>query len=316
MALNVLALAGGVGGAKLADGLAQALPDENLTVVVNTGDDFEHLGLHISPDLDTVVYTLAGLASRRRGWGRAQETWHALETLRDLGGADWFRLGDKDIGLHLFRTERLRNGATLSEVTAAVCRALGVGPTVLPMSDQRIATMVGTSDGELPFQTYFVAHRCEPAVKAFRFRGAREARPAPGVMHAVRRADLVVICPSNPLVSIDPILAVPDLRQALEPKEVVAVSPIVGGKALKGPAAKMYRELGQEPSASTVARHYGPLLDGFVLDEADRAEGATIGELGIVPHACATIMHDRAARKGLAREVLKFAQSLRVGVPG
>lgn len=312
MALKVVALAGGVGGAKLADGLYQNLPPENLTVVVNTADDFEHLGLHISPDVDTVVYTLAGLASQERGWGRHQETWHALETLEQLGGPSWFRLGDRDIGLHLFRTERLKAGESLSKVTRSICQSLAIEAEVLPMSDDPIRTMVNTEDGELQFQDYFVARQCQPTVSSFHFEGVDKAVPAPGVLAAIEAADVIVFCPSNPWVSLDPILAVPGVRNALAEKLVLAVSPIVGGQALKGPAAKMYRELGFEPSAQAVASHYDDLLTGFVFDEKDQEESEAIAALGLVPKVLPTIMTNREDRKTLARQVLAFAADLRI----
>jgi LPPG:FO 2-phospho-L-lactate transferase len=230
--MRVLALAGGVGGAKLADGLAQALLPEELTIVVNTGDDFKHLGLYICPDLDTVCYTLAGIANPATGWGRANETWKALESVGALGGPTWFRIGDRDLGLHLERTRRLEAGEQLSQI--------------------------------LPFQEYFVHRQCHPRVSGFRFADVKQAHPAPGVLAAMREADLVVICPSNPWVSVDPILSIPGVRPTIDGQLVVAVSPIVGGQAIKGPAAKMYAELGIEPSALAVARHYGELLEAFM----------------------------------------------------
>ena len=308
--MKVTALAGGVGGAKLAHGLAQALPPENLTIIVNTGDDFEHLGLKICPDLDTVCYTLAGLANPTTGWGRADETWHALESLAALGGPSWFRLGDRDLGTHLERTRRLRAGQPLSQITADFCRAWGVGPTVLPMSDDPLPTIVLTPEGELPFQEYFVRRRCEPQVTGFRFEGAERAAPAPGVLEALRDADLIVICPSNPWVSIDPVVSVPGVREAVAARPVVAVSPIIGGQAVKGPAAKMYAELGIEPSALAVARHFDALIDGFVFDKVDSLQTAEIRALSIEPFVTATIMRTLADRKQLAEEVLKFGEEI------
>ena len=313
MALRVVALAGGVGGAKLADGLYQNLPPENLTVIVNTGDDFEHLGLHISPDVDTVVYTMAELASRQRGWGRAEESWHALETIEQLGGPTWFQLGDRDIGLHLYRTARLRAGDSLSQVTQSICRSLGVEASLLPMSDDPVRTMVTTDEGELSFQEYFVARQCQPSVESFRFEGKDSAAAAPGILEAIEAADLIVFCPSNPWVSLDPILKVPGIRAAISDKQVVAVSPIVGGQAIKGPAAKMYRELGFDPSAKTVASHYDDLLTGFVIDEMDQEESEAIAALGITPLVLPTVMTNKEDRKNLARQVLAFAADLRIG---
>jgi LPPG:FO 2-phospho-L-lactate transferase len=311
--MKVVVLAGGVGGAKLADGLAATLPAEMITVVVNTGDDFEHLGLHISPDLDTVVYTLAGVANPETGWGRAGDTWNFLETLRSLGGPDWFRLGDKDLALHAERTRLLAEGWSLSDVTAHVAQALGVGPRVLPMTNDRVGTVVETADGPLPFQEYFVARGCEPAVVGFRFEGAAAARPAPGVLEAIGEADRVILAPSNPWVSIDPILAVPGIRGALSAKTVVAVSPIVGGRAIRGPAAKMFSDLGIQPSAEAVAVHFREVLKGIVIDEADADQEAGIRQLGLDVRVTATVMKTSADRRRLADEVILFASSPAAG---
>jgi LPPG:FO 2-phospho-L-lactate transferase len=308
--MKVLALAGGVGGAKLAEGLAQGLPASDLTVIVNTGDDFEHFGLTICPDLDTVCYTLAGLANPQTGWGRVGETQNALRNVETLGGPTWFALGDRDLGTHLERTRRLKVGDSLSAITTDFCRAWGVSVSVLPMSDQPVHTMVDTDLGELHFQEYFVARACEPRVRSFRFAGIESAKPAPGVLDAISAADIIVICPSNPWVSIAPILAVPGIREAIAKKSVIAVSPIIGGKALKGPAAKMFSELGIEPSALAVANYYGNLLRGFVFDEVDSTYSTAIRELGIMPLAAATIMQDRADRARLAGQVIEFGQSL------
>lgn len=308
--MKVVALAGGVGGAKLADGLAQILPASDLTVIVNTGDDFEHYGLTICPDLDTVCYTLAGLANAETGWGRNGETWAAIESAARLGGPAWFRLGDQDLGTHLERTRRLHAGESLSAITAHFCRAWGIGPRVLPMSDQPVRTIVSTDEGALAFQNYFVQRACEPTVSAFHFAGAEVAQPAPGTLEAIAEADLIVVCPSNPWVSVAPILAVPQLRAAIAGKRVIAVSPIIGGQAVKGPAAKMFRELGVEPSALAVAQYYGPLLAGLVLDQVDAAQMEAIRGLGIMPLATATLMQDRAHRARLAQEVLNFGAGL------
>ncbi len=305
--MRITALAGGVGGAKLAHGLAQLLPPEDLTVIVNTGDDFEHLGLYICPDLDTVCYTLAGLANPQTGWGRADETWNAMANLARLGGPDWFNLGDSDLATHIERTRRLKEGQTLSQVTRDFCAAWGVRHTVLPMSDQPVRTIVETEEGELPFQEYFVHRRCEPRVKGFRFEGAEVAEPAPGVREAVESADAIVICPSNPWVSIDPILAT--LTPALSLKgrgNIVAVSPIIGGQTVKGPAAKLFAELGIEPSALAVAKHYRNLLTGFVMDAVD-AE-LLDGVRGLNMRVCVTntLMRSLDDRMQLAGEVLRF----------
>jgi LPPG:FO 2-phospho-L-lactate transferase len=311
--MKVVALAGGVGGARLADGLAQALPPEDLTVIVNTGDDFEHLGLYICPDLDTVCYTLAGLANPATGWGRADETWNGLETLEVLGGPTWFRLGDRDLGLHLERTRRKQLGQPLSQITQDICTALGVLPRVLPMSDDPVPTWVCTRDeGELPFQDYFVRRQCQPQVEGFRFAGAELAQPAPGVIEALQTADRVVICPSNPWVSIAPILAIPGIKTALRERSIVAVSPIIAGQTVKGPAAKMYAELGIRPSALAVARHYTELLAhvfqplGFVMDAQDAGQVREVEALGMYVLATNTLMKTAQDRLRLAEEVLSL----------
>jgi LPPG:FO 2-phospho-L-lactate transferase len=308
--IKIVALAGGVGGARLVDGLAQALPPEALTVIVNTGDDFEHLGLYISPDVDTVCYTLAGLANPQTGWGRAGETWGALDTLGKLGGPTWFGLGDHDLGLHLERTRRLRNGQSLSQVTRDFCQALGVGPRVIPMSDDYLPTWVETDQGDLPFQEYFVKHSCQPRVRGFRFERAEFARPGAGVLESIQGCDLVVICPSNPWVSVDPILAVPGVKQAVRARPVLAVSPIIGGRTVKGPAAKMYAELGIQPSALAVARHYADLLSGFVLDSVDENQAPNMHDMNVKTLVTDTWMKTRQERRRLAQEVIDFGSTL------
>ncbi len=313
MALNVVALAGGVGGSKLVSGLAEILPGDQLTVIANTGDDFEHLGLTICPDLDTLVYTLAGLANPETGWGRVDETWGFLETLETLGGPTWFQLGDRDLALHHERTRRLKEGQLLSEVTRHICRALDISVNLLPMSDHPVRTIVDTDDGELAFQDYFVARRCEPRVKGFRFAGVDKASPAPGVIEALNSTNLVVLCPSNPWVSLDPILAVKGIRNAVVEKPVVGVSPIVGGKAIKGPTAKMYLELGIQPSALTVVKHFGDLLKCVVIDAQDEHLAADIEALDIHVRVTNTIMTDLQDRKRLASEVLDFAMEAVTG---
>lgn len=304
--MKIVALAGGVGGAKLADGLAQILPPEDLTVIVNTGDDFEHLGLTICPDIDTVCYTLAGLANPETGWGRAGETWNTIANVEKLGGPAWFRLGDQDIATHLERTRRLKEGQSLSQVTRDFCKAWGIQPTVLPMSDSPVRTMVDSDEGELAFQEYFVHRQCQPRVRGFRFDGVEVAEPAPGAKEALKSADAVVFCPSNPWVSIDPILKV--IKNMDKP--VVAVSPIIGGKTVKGPAAKMYAELGIEPSALAVANHYRTILTGFVLDHADSNIESVIKDLKIKTLVTDTLMNQPADRKRLANDVLFFIGSL------
>ncbi len=311
--MKLVALAGGVGGAKLANGLAQVLSPENLTVIVNTGDDFEHLGLYICPDLDTVCYTLAGLANPATGWGRAEETYHALENIEKLGGENWFRLGDKDLATHIERSHRLREGQSLSRITREFCRAWGVRPVILPMSDDPVRTFVDTLEyGELPFQEYFVQRKCEPKVTGFRFAGIEDAKPAPGVIEAISAADAIVICPSNPWVSIDPILAV--LKPSAishRPSAIAAISPIIGGQTVKGPAAKMFAELGIPPSALAVAAHYKNLLTGFVLDEIDVALVPDVQNLDMQTHVTNTLMKTASDQCRLATDVLNFIQRLK-----
>lgn len=308
---RVLALAGGVGGAKLAYGLANELPADVLTVAVNTADDFEHLGFSISPDLDTVMYTLAGLANPETGWGRAGESWTVMESLGQLGGATWFRLGDKDLATHIQRTTALQSGRRLSEVTLELSRYLGVSCTIIPMTDNPVRTIVATAQGELAFQDWFVRLRCEPAVQGIRFAGveAAEAHPVllkPGHLRAL------IICPSNPFVSVAPILELPGVRDMVENLEAprVAVTPIVGGQAIKGPAAKMLAELGHDVSALGVARYYKGLIDGFVLDQADAPLASAIEALGVRVKVTDTMMRNDLDKRRLAAEVLTFADTI------
>jgi LPPG:FO 2-phospho-L-lactate transferase len=312
--MKICALAGGVGGAKLADGLAQLLSPEELTIIVNTGDDFEHLALYISPDVDTVCYTLAGLANPETGWGRADETYDVLENIRTLGGPDWFRLGDKDTATHIERTRRLRLGQTLTDVTRDFCKTWGVQHPVLPMSDDPVRTMVDTVEfGELPFQEYFVHHRCEPRVKGFRFTGIESARPTAQVQKAIEEAAAIVICPSNPWVSIDPILSIVGLRSSVvrRPSSIIAVSPIIGGQTVKGPAAKMYTEMGITPSALAVAEHYKNLLTGFVLDTIDADLAKDVQFANVRTQVTNTLMKTKTDRRRLAQDVLNLIQTLR-----
>ena len=309
--MRVAALAGGVGGAKLVDGLAQLLAPDSLSVLVNTGDDFEYLGLQISPDLDTVCYTLADLANPATGWGQRDESWITFDTLASIGGPDWFRLGDRDLATHFYRTDALKQGKSLSEITQALCRKWGVLHPVYPMSDDPVRTIVYTRDGEaLGFQEYFVHQACQPEVTGFEFVGVEGARPNAEALAAIDAADLVILAPSNPWVSIAPILAVPGYLEAIRRKPVIAVSPIVGGKALKGPAAKMYRELGVEPSATAVANHYRDFLTGFVFDTQDAAELEKIQRWRIIPVVTDIIMKDRSDRTRLAEEVLAFGETV------
>lgn len=300
--MKIVALAGGVGGAKLAHGLAQVLSSEDLTVIVNTGDDFEHYGLYICPDLDTVCYTLAGMANPETGWGRVDETWNVIQNAATLGGPNWFNLGDRDLGTHLERTRRLKLGQTLTHITEDFCKAWNVKPRVLPMSDQPVRTIVETKEGDLAFQEYFVHRRCEPPVNGFRFEGVDHAEPAPGTREAIHSADAVIICPSNPWVSIDPILSV--IKRIEKP--IFAVSPIIGGQTIKGPAAKMFRELGIEPSALAVANHYCDRISGFVLDTVDQQLQEPIRSLNMHTLVTNTLMQSLDNRKQVASDVLDF----------
>ena len=273
---RVIALSGGIGGAKLALGLAQLLPAEDLLVVANTGDDFEHLGFSISPDIDTLTYTLAGLDNQVLGWGRRDETWSFMETLATLGGETWFRLGDRDLALHAERTQRLHAGETLTAVTQRIAARLGIGPTLLPMSDDPVRTRIRTDAGWLDFQHWFVREQCRPVVREVAFHGAAEARPNPALLAALAAGPrAIIICPSNPLISVEPILALPGLRTAIAAAgvPVLAVSPIIAGQAVKGPTAKMLAELGTPPSAAAVAQRYGALLTHYVMEAADDASG-------------------------------------------
>jgi LPPG:FO 2-phospho-L-lactate transferase len=308
----VVALSGGIGGAKLALGLSRVVPGPDLLVIANTGDDFEHLGLSISPDLDTIMYALAGLDDPQRGWGRREETWTFMTALEALGGETWFRLGDGDLATHVERTRRLHAGETLSAITADFCRRLGIAARVLPATDDRLRTRLRTAEGWLDFQHYFVRRQCEPAVLELAYDGAATARAHPEALAALRdpRLRAVVICPSNPFISIEPILAVSALRQAIADcaAPVVAVSPIIGGRAVKGPTTKMMTELGLPVSAVAVARRYADLLDAYVIDHADAADAAAIG---IPVTAAQTLMLTLDDREALARQVLMTADALK-----
>ncbi|HXV42545.1 MAG TPA: 2-phospho-L-lactate transferase [Anaerolineae bacterium] len=307
---NVVALAGGVGGAKLAYGLYQLVPPEKLTVIVNTGDDFDHLGLHISPDLDTVMYTLAGLANPTTGWGVKDESWNMMAALARYGQPTWFQLGDRDLATHLLRSKWLREGYPYNWVTRELSKRLGVRCTILPMSENPVRTMIMTKEGEIAFQEYFVQKQCQPVVKAIRFAGIEAARPSREVASALRNADVIIFCPSNPLLSLDPILALPTLGRIIAASRVpkIAVSPIVGGIALKGPAAKIMTELGMEVSPIGVAQYLKEVLTGFVLDHVDQAYQDEISDLGLRTLVTGTIMTNNEDRVRLAQEVLDFAQ--------
>src|SRR5271166_4841420 len=307
----VVALSGGIGGAKLALGLSRILRADDLLVVANVGDDFEHLGLHISPDADTLMYTLAGLDNTKLGWGRRDETWSFMETLTALGGEDWFRLGDRDLAIHVECTRRLRRGEPLSAIAADFCRRLGVGPRLLPATDDRLRTRLRTDEGWLDFQDYFVRLQCRPVVRQLAFEGAKDARPHPDLLAAMRdeRLRAVIICPSNPFISVEPILAVPGVREAICAcaAPVIAVSPIIGGRAVKGPTAKMMGELGMTPSAAAVAERYGDLIDGYVMDIGDAEEAAHVAPIVTL---APTLMTNLAEREQLARVVLEAADAL------
>ena len=312
---SVLALSGGVGGAKLCLGLSALVAGDGLKVVVNTADDFEHLGLHICPDIDTLLYTLSGRANREQGWGLAGETWQAMEALSEIGGPDWFRLGDRDLATHLWRRDAMSKGMNLAELTDALARAMGVATEVLPMSVQPVRTLVHTAQEKLPFQQYFVKLQCEPTVTGFSFDGIDEARPNPRVMQLLQGAELdaIVICPSNPFVSIDPILKLPGLWTALRDchAPVLAVSPIVAGMAIKGPAAKMMAELGMPVTADAVAAHYHQaypgLIDCFVIDQSDATLGPSIEQLGMATAVRDTVMRTDDDKRRLAAEILQLA---------
>jgi len=313
MSGRIVALAGGVGGAKLAHGLS-ALCGERLTVIVNTADDFEHLGLHVSPDLDTVMYTLGGIANPSTGWGISGETWNFLEQIGRLGGPGWFRLGDRDLATHVLRTQALRAGTRLTEVTDQLRNRLGILPRILPMTDASVRTVVETEEGPLAFQDYFVGRQCNVVTRGFRFEGIEAARPSPEVTAAFHDDGLAAafLCPSNPFVSLDPILGIAGIRQSLAhcACPVIGVSPIIGGAAVKGPAAKMLRELGFDVSALTVAERYRDVLDGFVIDTVDAAMAPRISALGIHVEVMRTLMSSDADRRNLAEACLAFARRL------
>lgn len=304
----ILALAGGVGGARLAQGLVQVLSPDDLAIAVNVGDDFEHLGLHVCPDLDTVTYTLAGVHNTEAGWGRAGETWHFMEALERLGGETWFRLGDRDLAVHIERTRRLRAGETLSAITADLCAHLGVRHPVMPATDQRLRTRVLTDAGELEFQDYFVRRRCEPVLRALRFDGAEAALPSPALRALIDGGNItgIVICPSNPWLSIAPMLAIKAVGELVASRRVpvVAVSPIIAGRAVKGPAAKIMRELGGGSDALGVVNYYGARVDGWVIDQQDAALAGAIEAAGHRVLTTDTLMSSPQRAKQLAQSAL------------
>jgi LPPG:FO 2-phospho-L-lactate transferase len=300
--VKVAVLTGGVGGAKLVLGLAQIMPAEDITAIINTGDDFVHLGLPISPDIDTLLYTLAGKANAAQGWGREGESWNFMAALKSLGGPDWFNLGDGDLALHVMRLA----GGTKSETTVRFAQAWGIGVKMLPMSNDRVATMLETDSGRLPFQNYFVEQRCAPIVSAISFVGAGAAKPALGVIDAIEGADIILIAPSNPWLSVDPILAVPGIAHALRHARapVVAISPIIGGQAVKGPTAKLMTELGLPVTNASIADHYGDLLDGLLINSGDDAPSIAHGETNI-------LMQSLEDRVRVAKAALDLVETLR-----
>ena len=303
---NVIALSGGVGGAKLALGLSHALPPEQLTIVANTADDFEHLGLSISPDLDTVMYTLADLNNKQQGWGIIDESWGCMQAVERLQGETWFRLGDQDIATHLLRSEWLREGRSITEVTQSLCQRLGIKPRLLPMCDEPVRTFVQSSEGNLPFQEYFVKRQCQPEVSGFEFKGIELTKITPQLKEAIASMDVLIVCPSNPFVSIAPILAVNDIQQALLERDIprIVVSPIVGGIAIKGPAAKMMQELNMPTTALAVAEYYKDFATHFVIDSTDQKYQQAITDLGFTVIVTNTIMNTLDDRVQLASDIL------------
>ncbi|MBY6058765.1 2-phospho-L-lactate transferase [Leisingera daeponensis] len=308
---KIAALCGGVGGAKLALGLSCVLAPEQLSIIVNTADDFEHLGLSISPDIDTVTYTLSETVNPETGWGRKDESWRFMESLERLGGETWFSLGDTDLATHAIRTARLSGGARLTEVTRDIARALGIAVPILPATDDRLRTIVETDEGALPFQRYFVGRRCQPRALSLRYENAQNAALTPQVVAALEAPDLaaIVICPSNPFLSVDPILAIPDARARIRAAgvPVIAVSPIIGGRAVKGPLSKMMQEFGQPSDVDSIARHYADLADVLIVDEADRDTAFE----GPVKHVAKTLMNTLQDRIALAAVVLDLTNELR-----
>lgn len=304
--MKVVTITGGVGGAKFVLGLQHCNEVKNLTAIVNTGDDFQHLSLHVSPDIDTLLYTLSGHANTALGWGREGESWNFMSALKSLGGPEWFNLGDGDLALHVLRTERIKRGEPLSVITSGFADAWAIGTSVLPMSNDPVATWLETDEGPLPFQNYFVEFQCRPIVSAIRFEGATEARPAPGVVEAIADADAVFIAPSNPYLSVDPVLAVPGIIAALQDTAapVIAISPLVGGKAVKGPTTKLMTELGIDPDNNAIAAHYNGIITGLLYDHSD----APPSELPA--RATATLMTDLESKVAVARAALDFAVEL------
>ncbi len=305
-------MAGGVGGGKFARGLTAVLPPDQLAVVVNTADDFVHLGLHICPDIDSVLYAIADLNDLDRGWGLAGETWNFMDALRRLGAPDWFQLGDRDLAMHVLRTEALAVGQGLSAITAMLAARMGIKHMVAPMTDQAVRSVVDTDEGALAFQDYFVKRQCRPAFRGVTFQDAENAKASATLDEALKKATVILIAPSNPYVSVDPILSIPNVRDGIRRSQapVVAVSPIVGGAAIKGPLAKMMRELGLEPSTLEIARHYGALVNGWIVDRSDRDGVPALEAMGCRVHVTDTVMRSVEDKARLAREALDFAHSL------
>lgn len=309
--MKVTALAGGVGGAKLSNGLSRLLSPESFSIIVNTGDDFEYSGLYICPDLDTVTYTLAGINDPVTGWGIKNDSRNVLSALEKIGHPIWFSLGDRDIATHLERTRLLEQGKSLTEITRIISSLLGVRHAILPMADSPVQTVIETYEyGEIPFQEYFVKYHFQPCVRGIRFEGIEKAEVSEITINTIETSDLIIICPSNPFVSIDPILSIPGLKQKLASKTIVAVSPLIGGKTVKGPAAKLMIERGDQPNSITVAKHYHSLIQGFVLDHRDHAEAEQIRHCGIIPLETGILMSDSVDQMRLAHEVLDFGTYL------
>ncbi len=311
---SYVVLSGGVGGAKLVQGLSLCLPHEQLLIVGNTGDDFEHWGLRISPDLDTLMYTLAGIADPDTGWGRADETWHVLEALSELGQQTWFKLGDQDLAVHIERSRRLREGVSLSVITDDLCRAFGIRLGVVPVTDDRVHTIVETKEGPLEFQRYFVHHRCEPVVTGLQYDGAAQATLSPIFQEALESPTVraVILCPSNPFLSLDPMLSIADLRCRLQDLKapVIAVSPMIGSRAFKGPTAKIMKELGHNPSTLFVAEWYADILDGYVIDTTDEGLCEEIEKFDIHVKTASTLMTTMDQKRKLAAAVLSFSDTI------
>ena len=304
--LNIVAFSGGVGGAKLVSGLSRVLPADKLGVLANTADDFEHLGLYIAPDLDSVMYALAGIGNRQLGWGIADETWQCMSAMERLQGETWFRLGDQDIATHLLRTQSLNQGKSLTQTTRDLFQRLGIQHNIMPMCDEKVSTVVHTKQGELPFQHYFVKQQCHPKVSGFHFAGAEESSLGKEQKSALAAMNALIICPSNPFVSVAPILAVPGMREAVKakPVPVVVVSPIIAGNAVKGPAAKMMQELNMPVSALTIAEYYHDIASHFVLDIQDKSQQSAIEASGYKVLVCNTLMHNDADKTQLAKTIL------------